>query len=154
MALISARKWRTMTSNSTLNRTRNLAKERMVTITANQLKTQGVSSIDRAMEEASEVIISVRGKPRYVVIPIEEYDRLRESEIEAAWMQVRREVAEEAFVVESGDEHIDKEQAYFWTEAWQEGEREAEEDIRAGRVNVFNTPDDLFAELDEGTPDE
>ena len=87
-------------------RTLNHTKERMVIITANQLKTQGVSSIARAMEDASEVIISVRGKPRYVVISIEAYDRLRESEIEAAWMQVRREIAQGEFVVESADEHL------------------------------------------------
>ena len=32
---------------------------------------------------------------------------------------------------------IDKDQAWFWTRRWQEGEREAEEDIRAGRVYHF-----------------
>jgi len=32
---------------------------------------------------------------------------------------------------------VDKEQAWFWTRRWQEGEREAEEDIRAGRVHSF-----------------
>ena len=28
---------------------------------------------------------------------------------------------------------VDKEQAWFWTKRWQQGEKEAEEDIRAGR---------------------
>ncbi|MFH0913923.1 MAG: AbrB/MazE/SpoVT family DNA-binding domain-containing protein, partial [Chloroflexota bacterium] len=28
---------------------------------------------------------------------------------------------------------IDKSQAYFWTKRWQEGERGADEDIKAGR---------------------
>lgn len=32
---------------------------------------------------------------------------------------------------------VDKEQAWFWTRRWQEGETEAEEDIRAGRVHSF-----------------
>lgn len=32
---------------------------------------------------------------------------------------------------------VDKEQAWFWTRRWQEGEREAEEDIRAGHVHRF-----------------
>ncbi len=32
---------------------------------------------------------------------------------------------------------VDKEQAWFWTKRWQEGEKEAEEDIRAGRVHRF-----------------
>lgn len=34
---------------------------------------------------------------------------------------------------------IDKDQAWFWTKRWQEGEKEADEDIRAGRVHRFDT---------------
>ena len=43
---------------------------------------------------------------------------------------------------------IDKSQAYFWTEAWQEGEREAEEDLRTGQVKRFETLENLIADLD------
>jgi len=43
---------------------------------------------------------------------------------------------------------IDKSQAYFWTEAWQAGEREAQEDLEAGRVARFNTLEELIADLD------
>jgi AbrB family looped-hinge helix DNA binding protein len=32
---------------------------------------------------------------------------------------------------------VDSEQAWFWTKRWQEGEREAEEDIRSGQVHRF-----------------
>ena len=42
---------------------------------------------------------------------------------------------------------VDKEQAWFWTERWQEGEREAEEDIRAGRVDSFDNAKDAIAFL-------
>ena len=34
---------------------------------------------------------------------------------------------------------IDRSQAYFWTKRWQEGERQAEEDFRAGRVRNLTT---------------
>jgi len=34
---------------------------------------------------------------------------------------------------------IDKDQAWFWTKRWQEGERQADEDIKAGRV--YHYPD-------------
>lgn len=44
---------------------------------------------------------------------------------------------------------IDKSQAYFWTEEWQQGEREADEDIRAGRIQVFGSLDELLKELEE-----
>ena len=32
---------------------------------------------------------------------------------------------------------VDKEQAWFWTKRWQQGEKEAEEDIHAGRIHHF-----------------
>jgi AbrB family looped-hinge helix DNA binding protein len=48
---------------------------------------------------------------------------------------------------------IDKSQAYFWTEAWQAGEREAEEDLRAGRMKEFETLEDLIADLDVDVPE-
>lgn len=51
-------------------------------------------------------------------------------------------------VVMSPKKLIDKSQAYFWTERWQAGEREAEADIRAGRVKAFPSVDDLVRELE------
>jgi antitoxin MazE len=44
---------------------------------------------------------------------------------------------------------IDAAQAWFWTERWQEMEREATADIAAGRVRRFDSADDLLAELDK-----
>ena len=42
---------------------------------------------------------------------------------------------------------VDKEQAWFWTKRWQEGEREAEEDIRAGRIHRFDSAKKAIAFL-------
>lgn len=41
----------------------------------------------------------------------------------------------------------DPDQAWFWTPEWQQMEREADEDIAAGRVKAFDTMDDLIADL-------
>jgi len=78
----------------------------MTVVTANELKTKGVSGIEKMLEEAREVIISVRGKPRYVVMEIDQYELMRESEIESAWYQARADVAAGRFRRESADEHI------------------------------------------------
>ena len=43
---------------------------------------------------------------------------------------------------------IDKNQAYFWTKRWQEGEKEADKDIKAGRVKVFDSAEELMKDLD------
>ncbi|ADG07664.1 MULTISPECIES: AbrB/MazE/SpoVT family DNA-binding domain-containing protein [Kyrpidia] len=46
---------------------------------------------------------------------------------------------------------VPRSQAWFWTEKWQREEREAEEDVRAGRLTTIRNTDDLdsyFAQLD------
>ena len=44
---------------------------------------------------------------------------------------------------------VDKSQAYFWTKKWQEGEKEADEDIKAGRVKTFDSVEELVKDLGE-----
>jgi hypothetical protein len=44
---------------------------------------------------------------------------------------------------------VDKSQAYFWTRRWQNGEREADEDVKAGHVKSFDLVDDLIKELNK-----
>ena len=44
---------------------------------------------------------------------------------------------------------VDKNQAYFWTKRWQEGEKEADEGIKAGRVKTFASVDELAKDLDK-----
>lgn len=45
---------------------------------------------------------------------------------------------------------IDADQAWFWTEKWQKKEREADEDIKAGRLSgPFNTTKALSKHLRE-----
>ena len=44
---------------------------------------------------------------------------------------------------------VDKSQAYFWTKRWQEGEREADEDIKARRVRTFDSVEELVKDLGE-----
>jgi len=43
---------------------------------------------------------------------------------------------------------IDKSQAWFWTKEWQDGEREADEDIRLGRVSKPMDLENLMKHLD------
>jgi len=44
---------------------------------------------------------------------------------------------------------VDKSQAYFWTKRWQDAEREADEDIKAGRVKTFESVDELIKDLEQ-----
>ncbi len=78
----------------------------MTLITANDLKTRGISDIEKALQDEQEVVISVRGKPRYVVMDTGHYDHLRECEIAAAWAQTREDRAAGRCRSEGADEHI------------------------------------------------
>ncbi len=78
----------------------------MKTIAANDLKTRGVSTIEKALEGEAEAVISVRGRDRYVVMDVEEYNRLRVCELESALYETRQQVAAGEFVEESVDDHI------------------------------------------------
>ena len=42
---------------------------------------------------------------------------------------------------------IDATQAWFWTREWQAGEREADADLVAGRVETFGSDEDFSAAL-------
>ncbi len=44
-------------------------------------------------------------------------------------------------------------QAWFWTERWQTMEREAQEDIAAGKVETFDSADEFMADLEREAGD-
>lgn len=44
-------------------------------------------------------------------------------------------------------------QAWFWTERWQEMEREAQADIAAGRVEIFDSTEAFLADLEHEAAD-
>ena len=76
------------------------------TITANELKTKGVTILNDETADGTEVIITVRGKNKFVVLPIEKYNYLRECELEAALLESKRDIKEGRFIKESVEKHI------------------------------------------------
>ncbi len=75
-------------------------------ITANELKTKGVSIIDEMIEEQAGVVITVRGKEKYVVLLMEEYNQLREYELDAAIKESKNEIENGKYYDGSIDEHL------------------------------------------------
>ena len=78
----------------------------MNAITANELKTRGVSVVEDQLENEEEVIISVRGKDRYVVMSLEKYARLREFELDMAVMEARADYEAGNIITESVEDHM------------------------------------------------
>jgi prevent-host-death family protein len=78
----------------------------MKTITANELKSRGVSVLEAALANQDEAAISVRGKLRFVVMDIEHYERLREAEIHSAWQEARAALSQGDYVAATAEAHI------------------------------------------------
>ena len=77
-------------------------------ITANELKTKGVSMLEEATSSGEEAIITVRGKNRYVVLSMDRYNYLRECELEAALTGTMKDIEEGRTYSESVEEHINR----------------------------------------------
>lgn len=75
-------------------------------VSANDIKTKGVTLLDKLFESVSEVIINVRGKNKYVVIDIERYKQLRELELDRLYDETMQEIKEGRFKTQSVEEHL------------------------------------------------
>ena len=71
-----------------------------MTIMANEVKTKGVSIFDTLLKTFSEVIINVRGKNKYCVIPYSEYEAYRSYKLDVAYKEVMDDI-------EKGNYHSD-----------------------------------------------
>ena len=78
----------------------------MAHITANDLKTKGIAAIEALLADHSEAIVSVRGRDRFVVMEIAQYNYLRDCELEAALAETKADLAAGRLVQESAEAHV------------------------------------------------
>ena len=78
----------------------------MSQLSANDLKTKGISAIEFALSSAPEAMVTVRGKEKFVVMDIAHYRFLRECELDAALAQTRADLAAGRAVQESPEAHL------------------------------------------------
>ena len=75
-------------------------------ISANDLKTKGISAIELALNDAPEAFVSVRGKDKFVVMELAHYHYLRECELDAALAETRADLAAGRAIQESPADHL------------------------------------------------
>jgi len=75
-------------------------------ITANELKTKGISLVENLIKQTGEVFVSVRGKKKFVILPVEEYEKLKEAELVSIINQAEKDYEEGRYVVETAEEHF------------------------------------------------
>jgi len=69
-------------------------------VTANEVKKRGVSLFDELLKKFDEIIISSRGKNKYIVMDIETYEDFRAYRLDKAYKEVMEDV-------KRGDYHTD-----------------------------------------------
>ncbi len=77
-------------------------------LSANDLKTRGVSAIEAALADHSEAIISVRSKDRFVVMDMAQYHYLRECELDSAIAASKADMAAGRYKIQTAKEHVDE----------------------------------------------
>lgn len=83
----------------------------MASITANELKTKGVSVVESALQQDEKAVITVRGERKYVVLDCNAYNKLREYELDIALQEARDDIANGNYKTESVEEHMKRVQS-------------------------------------------
>jgi len=77
-----------------------------------------------------------------ITLPRSVRDDLRLDEGDLLTVQVR-----DGELILRPQQLIDRDQAWYWTAEWQAAEREADEDLRLGRYDDFETMEGMIADL-------
>ena len=78
----------------------------MAGISANELKTKGISALQSIIDEQKAAVITVRGKNKYVVMDFDTYNHLRDCELEAAIIETKMELERGEVFSDTIEEHI------------------------------------------------
>jgi len=77
-----------------------------MTVSANDVKTKGVSLFANLLEKFDELVINVRGKDKFVVLDIERYRELRAKELDMAYIETMQEIKNKEYKSQSASEHL------------------------------------------------
>ncbi len=75
-------------------------------VSANEVKKHGVSLFDKLFEKVDNVVLSVRGKKKYVVMDYKEYKELREYQLQKTYEEVMEDIKNGNYRVLSAKEHM------------------------------------------------
>lgn len=75
-------------------------------VSANELKTKGISAVESLIKKEGEVLVSVRGKEKYAIISSEKLERLREYELSVALAETEVDLKRGKYREESVEKHL------------------------------------------------
>lgn len=75
-------------------------------VTAQELKTRGMSALNEKTKKYNEIFITIRGEKSFAVLTMNQYNYLRECELEAALKESEADLAKGKFAVKTVAAHI------------------------------------------------
>ncbi len=77
-------------------------------ISANEIKLKGISSLEKLLKQNEEIFISVRGRKKFTVLTIEEYEKLKELELEKTIKDAEDDYRNKRYKIESAEAHFNR----------------------------------------------
>ncbi|BAI80033.1 prevent-host-death family protein [Deferribacter desulfuricans SSM1] len=77
-------------------------------LSANDLKTKGISFVEKLIKKYNEVFITVRGKKKFVILPVEEYEKLKEAELDKIIKEAEEDYKKGRYIKETAEEHFQR----------------------------------------------
>lgn len=75
-------------------------------MTANDLKIKGMAAVETNAEQGLETIVTVRGKEKYIILTMEQFNHLRECELTNALIETEKDLKSGNFHNGSVEDHI------------------------------------------------
>ena len=76
-------------------------------VSATEIRKKGFSFIDKLLEKYEEVVVSFKGKKRFVIMDIDRFNELRKKELDLAYKEVMEDYEKGNYKIVSAKEHIE-----------------------------------------------
>ncbi len=77
-------------------------------ISANDIKVKGISFVEGLLKKEKEVYVTVRGKKKFVIIDLQEYEHLKEAELDKIIRDAEEDYKKGKVIKESAEEHFNR----------------------------------------------
>ena len=72
-----------------------------------ELRNRGIKAIEKEIEEKGIATLSYRGKPKYVILDVEDYEKLREIELIMAYEKAKEDIKKGNVEIVENEKELD-----------------------------------------------
>ncbi len=72
------------------------------------IRNRGIKAVDEEVEKSGMATLTYRGKPKYVIFKIDEYERFKELEIELAYKEAIEDIKNGNYKAVKSTQELDK----------------------------------------------